>query len=204
MSKVLEDLVVVYPALRSWFDKFQHLVENQSTIQKVLREYTDTNVNEALVTIMRKGGYDSMIDDIDRVFDITPSLPQETTVYRGIPRIMNVSIGDPISSPAFLSTTLDKDVAEFFRFGSTGYTNISQLKSPKHPSDPTEYRTSGEPGTLLVIKLPKHLSVIPIALLQLEDQIAEYEVLLPRGMILTVTSQQSYIIECEPRPVYEI
>lgn len=37
-----------------------------------------------------------------------------------------------------------ENVANFFRFGSNGYTSIEERNGPVHPYEPTEYRVSGD------------------------------------------------------------
>lgn len=143
-----------------------------------VREYLSTNVQS-----QQSNAYDWMIANIDHVFKTIPPLVKTQTAYRGLDKSVNLSKEGYILNVSYASFTLDRDVANFFRFGQTGQTEVKAGQK--------------EPGTLLVVQLPPGTPAIPLYYLQDERMNPEEEILLPRTLKVKPRERKGYILYCD-------
>ena len=148
-----------------------------------LNQYS--NVRQYLTDADRQQSnvYEWMIANIDQLFDTIPPLKKEQRAYRGLDQSVNLSEEGFILNVSYASFTLDKEVANFFRFGQTGQTEVNPGMT--------------EPGTLLVVHLPPGTPALPLYYLQDEEMNPEEEILLPRTLKLRPRKRVDYILYCE-------
>lgn len=83
---------------------------------------------------------------------------------------------------SYASFTLDRKVANFFRFGQTGRTRVKSGEV--------------EPGILIHLTLHPGAKIIPMYYLQSEDMIPESEVLVARFSRLNLIKRDGHVLYC--------
>lgn len=125
---------------------------------------------------------DWLIANVDLLFLKTPPLKTSIRAYRGLSDAVNLTTEGYVLNESYASFTIDQSVAEFFRFGQTGQTEVE--------------RGQPEPGTLLILDLPVGSRVLPLYYIQADDMNPEEEILLSRQTKIKPHRREGHILYC--------